>query len=135
MSLSTFPVFDRPSNISVVDSCSVFSDMSIEVRGKLASHSFMAFAETDETIWTSGSPSDFIGIVGSGSVGLSRPNKNGFEVELNRVETGQCFGMEAICGRTAYVSNAIAREHTWYLKIPVQVLVSVLSDRPSNFLT
>lgn len=132
MPLDTFPTFDRPSNISVVDGCALMADFPPLIRGTIASHAFMAYAERDETIWTEGSPSDFIAIVGSGSVRLTRRSSSGNEGAIATLGPGGCFGMEAVCERSVHQANAIAGEHTWYLKVPTEVVVSLLCDQPRS---
>lgn len=132
MPLDTYPTFERPSNISVVDGCGLMADFAPLVRGTIASHAFMAYAERDETIWTEGSPSDFIAIVGSGSVRLTRRSSNENETAIATLGPGGCFGREAVCEGSVHQANAIAGEHTWYLKVPAEVVILLLCDRPRS---
>ena len=129
MPVETFPTFDRPSNISVVNGCQLLQSLSTKDRGTVAMHSFMAYAERDETIWTEGSPSEFIAIIGTGSVRLTRSSRTGQEYNIQMVEYGQAFGLEAVCGGSSHQSNAIAAEHTWYLKVPAAVVISLMCDK------
>ena len=122
MPLNTFPLFERPSAIATVESSPMMSSLSAKWRSDIAKHSFMAFAERDETIWTLGSPSNFIGIIASGAVRLVQ-NEGSETGEVARA--GDVFGMEAVCGQPAHQAHAIATENTWYLKVPVSVFLAL----------
>ena len=126
MPLSTFPTFGRPSNLAAVEHCRIMDQLSPRTRADIANHSFMAYAERDETIWTSGSPSTFVGIVACGHVRLTRGVTKEPNEDLAQVSAGQCFGMEAICGQSAHQANAIAIENTWYLKVPASLFLALL---------
>jgi hypothetical protein len=131
-SLSALIQFDRPSNIGVMDACKLFSGMPPIERGRLAAHSFMAFAERGDTIWTHGSPSCFLAIVGTGSVRLTMIDLDKGEYDIGKVKAGGCLGLEGLCGGKTHQSNAIAADTTWYLKVPCRLLIEALSQSKAS---
>jgi len=128
MPLNAFPIFERPSAIATVENSPIMGSLSAKSRSDIARHSFMAYAERDETIWTLGSPSAFVGIVACGSVRLVQQEAS---MQGETIRAGGVFGLEAICGRTTHQAHAIAAENTWYLKVPAFVFLA-LSDKGSG---
>lgn len=125
--LSALIQMDRPSNVGVMDTCKLFSGLPPIERGRLAAHSFMAYAERGETIWTQGSPPAFLAIVGTGSIRLTMMDAEKGEIEIGRVNPGGCCGLEALCGGKVHQSNALAMDTTWYLKVPCRAVIEALS--------
>lgn len=121
MPLSIYALFGRPSNVGVVDSCPLFSTLEPLVRGNIAAHSFMAYAERGETIWTVGSTSSFVAVVGSGAVRLTRTLAKSDQTLERELGPGMCFGLEAVSGKP-HPTNAIAIDNTWYLKVPARLI-------------
>ena len=62
----------RPSNIAVIEACTMLNSLTADERMELASQSFMAFAERGEMIWAAGSPSEFSAVVGTGFIKMSK---------------------------------------------------------------
>jgi CRP-like cAMP-binding protein len=130
--LSALIQLDRPSNIGVMDSCKLFAGLPPIERGRLAGHSFMAYAERGETIWTQGSPSSFLAIVGTGSIRLTMTDPDKGEHDIGKVGPGGCLGLEALCGGKTHQSNAIAVDTTWYLKVPCRAVIEALTKGKSS---
>ena len=62
----------RPTNIAVIEACTMLNPLSSDERLNLATSSFMAFAERGEMIWSAGSPSEFAAVVGTGFVKMTK---------------------------------------------------------------
>src|SRR5579859_7044721 len=116
---------ERPSNVAVIESCSLFNGLSAERKQELSAGSHMAFAERGEPIWLAGSPSDFVGIVGIGFVKMSRTSPSGQEIAMELLGPGQCFGLLVAIEGRVYPLSAIAVTNCWYLKVPTRLLASI----------
>lgn len=114
----------RPTNISVIEACTILNALSAAERLALATTSFMAFAERGEMIWQAGSPSEFVAVVGTGFVKMTKTTVHGQEIAVELLGPGQALGiLAAVEGRTLPLT-AIAVTKTWYLKIPARALLS-----------
>lgn len=121
-SLSTTDVPERPSNISVLEACTLLNALTAEERFELSGGSFMAYAERGEAIWLSGSPSLFAAVVGVGFVKMTRPTSQGMEVAVELLGPGQCFGLMAVLEGRPFPLAAVAVTNTWYLKMPTHAI-------------
>jgi CRP-like cAMP-binding protein len=125
LKLEMLMIPERPTNVSVIEACTLFNGLEPEQKAQLAAESFMAYAERGEAIWTAGSPSDFVAVSGAGFVKMTRTSPTGQEVAMELLGPGQCFGfMAAIEGRS-FPLSAVAVSNCWYLKIPTRVLMPI----------
>jgi CRP-like cAMP-binding protein len=113
----------RPSNIAVIEACTMLNSLTADERMELASQSFMAFAERGEMIWAAGSPSEFSAVVGTGFIKMSKTSVHGQEVAVELLGPGQALGILAAVEGRSYPLSAIAVTKTWYLKIPTRILL------------
>jgi CRP/FNR family transcriptional regulator len=114
---------DRPANVAVIQSCSLLNGLTEDERTKLAGASFGAYAGRGEMIWRSGSPSEFVAIVGVGFVKMTRTSSAGQEVAMELLGPGQCLGLFVAIEGRAFPLNAIAVSNCWYLKIPTRTIL------------
>lgn len=122
---------ERPSNISVIEACSLLNPLTQEERVYLVERCYMAYAERGEMIWRAGSPAQLAAISGVGFVKMTRSTPQGMEVAVELLGPGQCFGiMAAIEGRT-FPLSAVAVTNCWYLKIPAEHLKHVYESSDS----
>lgn len=121
-SLSPSDVPERPSNIAVLEACTLLNALTDEERQELSAGCYMAYAERGEAIWLSGTPSLFAGVVGVGFVKMTRPTSQGMEVAVELLGPGQCFGLMAVLEGRPFPLAAVAVTHTWYLKMPTQAI-------------
>lgn len=119
---------ERPSNVAVVESCTLLNSLTASEREHLIKSTFMAYAERGETIWLSGSPSSFCAIVASGFVKMTRTTSSGQEVAMELLGPGQAFGLLAAIEGRPFPLSAIAVTHCWYLKIPTKTLMDVYNS-------
>lgn len=119
---------DRPTNISILDRCSLLSSLSAEQRSELASYSKMASADRAELLWLAGESPDTIAVIGTGFVKMTKNSPQGTETTVELVGPGQCIGvLAAIEGRDMPL-NAVAVTPTWYLKVPTRLLMSLYDE-------
>jgi len=119
---------DRPSNVAVIEACSLFNALRPEERRTLAEASYVAFAERGEFIWVAGASSHFAAVVGTGFIKMTRTTPQGSEVAVELLGPGQAAGLlSAIEGRV-YPLSAVAVTDVWYLKIPVPALMEVYHE-------
>jgi CRP/FNR family transcriptional regulator len=123
MSRNSIP--ERPSNIAVLEACTMLNALSADERLELAQSSFMAYAERGESIWMAGSASDFVALVGIGFVKMCKSTPQGQEVALELLGPGQCFGLMAAIEGRAFPLSAVAVTNVWYLKIPTRQILSI----------
>lgn len=116
---------ERPTNISVLEACSLLNALDEKSRQELAGESFMAYAERGEPIWIAGAPSVFSGVVGVGFVKMAKSSSSGMDVAVELLGPGQCFGLMAALEGRPFPLSAIAVSHTWYLKVPTRVLLPI----------
>ncbi len=109
---------ERPTNISVIEACSMFNPLNDQERLFLAEGSFMAYAERGEMIWRAGSPARLAAICGVGFVKMTRSTPHGMEVAVELLGPGQCFGLMAALEGRAFPLSSVAVTNCWYLKIP-----------------
>ncbi|HTQ09829.1 MAG TPA: Crp/Fnr family transcriptional regulator [Fimbriimonadaceae bacterium] len=126
MSLDAIP--ERPDNGEVVARCRAFGCLTTETLNRLASKSFMAYAEKGQMIWAEGSPAEFCSVVGVGFVITSQkmPNRQSLTVEL--LGPGQTFGLIAVLQGKSLPLTATAATNCWYLKIPAREARSAFTD-------
>jgi CRP-like cAMP-binding protein len=126
---------ERPSNISVVQACSLLNALEPHAIEHLAERSFMAYAEKGEMIWMAGSPAEFCAVLGTGFVKMSKSTPHGQEVAVELLGPGQAFGLMAAIEGRSFPLSATAVTNSWYLKIPTRELnaiyqvSSLLKDR------
>lgn len=125
IALAVGSIPDRPSNLSVVEACSLLNALNPEAREQLAMKSFMAYAEKGETIWMAGAPADFCAVVGVGFVKMSKTTPHGQEVAVELLGPGQVFGLMAAIEGKSFPLGATAVTNTWYLKIPTREMLGV----------
>jgi len=113
----------RPSNIAVVEACSLLNVLAPTERAQLAAESFLAYAERGELIWLAGSPAEFVSVVGTGFVKMTKPSASGFEVAMELLGPGQSFGLIAAIEGRSFPLSACAVTNCWYLKIPSRALM------------
>lgn len=116
---------EKPSVLSVLASCTVLNGLSENEREGMSETCFMAFAERGELIWLSGSVVQFVAIVGTGFVKMTRTTPQGSEVAVELLGPGQCLGLLAAVEGRVYPLNAIAVTNTWYLKIPITTFLDL----------
>lgn len=116
---------EKPSILSVISSCSSLNALTDSEREQMARESFMAFAERGEMIWLAGSPLQFVSIVGTGFVKMTRTTPQGSEVAVELLGPGQGLGFLASIEGRVYPLNATGVTNTWYLKIPVKAFQDV----------
>lgn len=114
---------ERPSNIAVVEACSILNALNEEDRQALAGESFMAYAARGELIFGAGAPSETVGIVGTGFVKMTRTSATGQEMTVELLGPGQCFGLLVAIEGRAYPLSAIAVTNCWYLKVPTRTIL------------
>jgi len=120
----------RPSNAGAIEACGLFHALSEQVRSRLASNSFMAYAERGQMIWMADSPAEFCSIVGVGFVKTSRSTPNGQDVPIEMLGPGQVFGLIAVIEGRPLPLTATAVTNSWYLKIPgLEVQLACADDR------
>jgi CRP-like cAMP-binding protein len=119
------PNTSRPSNLGVIQACSVLNPLSAEEKEELALGSFMAFAQRGETIFLAGSRSDIVAVVGSGFVKMTKTSHTGQGVAMELLGPGQAFGILVAVEGRAYPLSAIAITDTWYLKLPTPAFMKV----------
>jgi CRP-like cAMP-binding protein len=115
----------RPSNLEVIESCSVLNALTAEQRLELATGSYLAYADRGEFIWLAGSQSEFFGVVASGFVKMTRSSPTGQDVAVEIFGPGQAFGLIVAIEGKPYPLNAVAICSAWYLKVPTQCLLPV----------
>ncbi len=119
---------DRPSNLAVIEACSLFNALIPEERRTLADASYVAYAERGEFIWVAGALSHFAAVVGTGFIKMTRTTPQGSEVAVELLGPGQAAGLlSAIEGRV-YPLSAVAVTDVWYLKVPVPALLEVYRE-------
>lgn len=116
---------ERPTNISVLEACSLMNALDEDARRELAGESYMAYAERGEAIWIAGAPSVFTGVVGVGFVKMAKSSAAGMDVAVELLGPGQCFGLMAALEGRPFPLSAIAVSNTWYLKVPTRALLPI----------
>lgn len=124
--IGEFP--ERPSNIGVVEACTLMNALDSEVRAHLAAASHMAYAERGETIWPAGTPSEFCAIVGVGFVKMAKSTPRGQDAAMELLGPGQVLGLMAAIEGRPFPLSAIAVTNTWYLKVPTRELMRCYAD-------
>lgn len=119
---------DRPSNVSVVEACTLLNVIDSASRAQLAQVSFMAYAERSEMIVSTGSPSEFVAIVGAGFIKMTKSAANGQEMAMELLGPGQCLGLLAAIEGRPYPLSAVAVTNCWYLKVPTREILSLYRD-------
>ncbi len=114
---------ERPTNLSVVEACSLLNALTPAEREELAAGSYMAYADRGELVFLHGSPAEFVGVVGSGFVKMSKATHGGQEVALELLGPGQVFGLLAVIEGRSFPLNATAVTNCWYLKIPQRTMM------------
>lgn len=109
---------ERPSNISVLRSSTLFNSLGSSEIDELARVSHMAYAERGETIWLHGREVDFYGLAGTGFIKMVRSLETGQEVTTEIIGPGQIFGLLGTIEGTGCPLSARAVCNTWYLKVP-----------------
>lgn len=122
---------EKPSVLSAIQSCSTFNSLSEDERDSLAASSFMAFAERGEFVWLAGSPIQFVSIIGSGFLKMTRTTPQGSDVAVELLGPGQCLGILAAIEGRVYPLNAVAVTNAWYLKVPTKALVNLYRSSSS----
>ncbi|HVT12106.1 MAG TPA: Crp/Fnr family transcriptional regulator [Fimbriimonadaceae bacterium] len=118
----------RPANEGVIEACCLLQALPPPVRARLATNSFMAYADKGEMIWMAGAPAEFCSVVGVGFVKMSRGTPHGQEVILELLGPGQAFGLMAAIEGRDFPLSATAVTNCWYLKIPARELLSCYGD-------
>jgi CRP-like cAMP-binding protein len=121
---------ERPSNIAVIEACTMLNALSSDERLQMATTSFMAFAERGELIWSAGAPSEFVALVGTGFVKMTKSTIHGQEVAVELLGPGQALGILAAIEGRSFPLSAIAVTKSWYLKIPTRVLLPLYQQSP-----
>lgn len=116
---------ERPSNVSVIQACSLLNSLEPQVVEQLAHRSFMAYAEKGEMIWMAGAPAEFCSVLGTGFVKMSKSTPHGQEVAVELLGPGQAFGLMAAIEGRSFPLSATAVTNSWYLKIPTRELISI----------
>jgi CRP/FNR family transcriptional regulator len=116
----------------VVEACSLLNGLTQEDRQEIAAHSFTAYAERGELIWSAGSPAEFVAIIGVGFVKMTKTSPGGQESAVELVGPGQCIGLFAAIEGRQFPLNAVAVTNTWYLKVPARVICAYY-ERSSSF--
>ncbi|RYG26702.1 Crp/Fnr family transcriptional regulator [bacterium] len=119
---------ERPSNIAVVEACSMLNALSSEERQKIAGESFMAYAERGEMIFAAGAQSETVAIVGTGFVKMTKASAAGQEMAVELLGPGQGFGLLAAIEGRAYPLTAVAVTNCWYLKAPTRALLPMYRE-------
>jgi CRP/FNR family transcriptional regulator, nitrogen oxide reductase regulator len=123
---------ERPSNLAVLRSCSMFNALSAEDIDALVHVSFAAYAERGEMIWLAGAPSEYLAVAGAGFVKMTKSTPTGQEVAVELLGPGQCFGLFAALEGRPFPLNAVAVTNCWYLKIPVRDFLPIY-QRSTSF--
>jgi CRP-like cAMP-binding protein len=113
---------DRPSKQAVIGACSILNPLAEHEIDALMEHCQMAYAERGEAIWIAGAPSDFVAVVGTGFVKMTRTAPQGAEIAVELLGPGQCFGLLAALEGRIFPLSAVAVTHCWYLKAPTRIL-------------
>jgi CRP/FNR family transcriptional regulator len=116
---------ERPTNIAVLRSNTLFNSLTAEELDLLAKESHMAYAERGETIWLHGKEVDFFGLIGVGFVKMVRSLETGQEVTTEIIGPGQIFGLLGTLEGIGCPLTARAVCNTWYLKVPKSVILPV----------
>jgi CRP-like cAMP-binding protein len=119
---------ERPSNLCVIEACSLLNALEPAAREELAGRAFMAYAEKGEIIWMAGAPADFCSVVGVGFVKMTKSTPHGQEVAVELLGPGQAFGLMAAIEGRSFPLAATAVTNTWYLKIPTRELMCFYRD-------
>ncbi|CAN5434418.1 Crp/Fnr family transcriptional regulator [soil metagenome] len=115
----------RPSNMAVIQACTLLNGIDEADRDKLTAVSAMAYAERGETIWIAGSASTYSGVVGIGFIKMTKCASNGMEIAVELLGPVQCFGLLVAVEGRPFPLSAIAVTNTWYLKIPTRELQEI----------
>ncbi|MBV6504312.1 MAG: hypothetical protein AKCLJLPJ_02432 [Fimbriimonadales bacterium] len=118
-------VAKRPNHRDVLRQCEVLSSLSDEDFGLLEQNSYLAYAERGEVIWLSGATAEFIAIIGSGFVKLTKTSPHGHEVTVELLGPSQPAGIMAAIESHIYPLSALAVSNCWYLKIPTPLFLNV----------
>lgn len=116
---------EKPTVHAVIESCSILNALTPGERDHLGTNGYMAYADRGEVIWLAGSPSQSVGIVGTGFIKMTRSTPQGAEVAIDLLGPGQCFGLLVAIEGRVYPLTAVAVTKTWYLKIPTRSLLEV----------
>lgn len=116
---------DRPSNISVIQACTLLNGIDAADRDRLVEVSAMAYAERGETIWIAESPSSYSAVMGTGFVKMSKSTAQGADTSVELLGPGQAFGLMAAIEGRPFPLSAIAVTNAWYLKIPTRDLQDI----------
>lgn len=119
---------EKPSAISVLESCTLLNVLTYDELTALAAKSHLAYAERGEIIWLAGSSSHVFAIVGCGFVKMTRTTPQGSEVAIELLGPGQCLGLIVALEGREYPLGATAVTNTWYLKIPTPVFTEVYNS-------
>jgi CRP/FNR family transcriptional regulator len=119
------PAPDRPTNISVIESCALFRPLTAEQKLTLAAGSHMVRAGRSEFIWLAGEPSECAAVVGVGFVKMTKAAASGQEVTMELLGPGQALGLIVAIEGRRFPLSAVAVTDCWYLKVPSRVLLPV----------
>lgn len=121
---------DKPAVRSVLASCSILNPLTEQETRGLEESCFMAYAERGELLWLTGTPIQFVSVVGVGFVKMTRTTPQGSEVAVELLGPGQCLGLLAAIEGRVYPLNAVAVTNTWYLKIASKSFVDIYHANP-----
>lgn len=125
MEIAMAGVPQKPLARDVLASCGALAGLAPAELKSLADACFVAYAERGELIWIAGAHVQFAAIVGVGFVKLSLTTPRGADQAIELLGPGQCLGLTAALEDGTYALTATAVAHTWYAKVPAQVLRDV----------
>lgn len=84
-----------------------------------------------EHILTEGAPGEALFILQSGSIRVVRENEDGSELELARLQPGECFGEMSLLTGEACTASVIASEDCTVYRLPADRLDEVMARNPA----
>lgn len=116
---------ERPTNLAVVESCTLLNSIPVADRQQVANNSFMAYAERGEVIWLAGTAAECCVIAGTGFIKMTKLSSSGHEVTMELLGPGQVLGLMAVIEGRQFPLSAVSVTNCWYLKVPARVILPI----------
>jgi CRP/FNR family transcriptional regulator len=116
---------NRPTNLSVIESCGLLAALDATEKQRLAGECSAAHADRGDIIWLAGAPAGFVGVLGAGFVKMTKNSSQGAEIAIELLGPGQCIGVLAAIEGRPLPLTASAVTGVWYLRIPTHVFLEI----------
>lgn len=110
---------------------SVFGRLSGEDRARLAAAAQLRSFDKGAHLFSEGDPSDFLFVIVSGRVKISKVTARGSDVILEMFGPGDPVGAVAVYESRAYPASGIALEPTTAMLVPRQTFFALLETHPT----